>query len=234
MSKALMRAQAIWSGIDAQPRSERPIGDLPVNTVVIDGAITVVYTPQDQGRLVVSGSEMHCVNDVSTRIDGQVLYVSRVDSPRPRVNRKGWGRLVDLLQIAFGFRQDADRQAYPPVYVGLTQRFAPNVVHNGSGDVHLASLEQHNVDVEIAGLASVEVSGRVDFVQVVISGSGSFKGKHLKSNDASLVIAGSGAIKVEATSKVRSKISGSGSIIVLGSPPDRTKSVSGSGHVSYV
>lgn len=233
MSKGLLRSHALWSTIESSPRSERSVGDMPVTSVVIDGSITVVYKPQADSRLVVASSKMPCVNDVVTRVSGQVLYVSREHSERPRKIPSGWGRAVHLLKVAFGVKQRFDQTDYAPVVVGLTQNFAPNIVHNGSGDVLLSQVDQHNVDVEIAGSANVQVDGKVDYVQVVISGSGSFKGRHLKSLDASLVIAGSGAIKVEASNRVRSKISGSGSITVFGAPADKAKSVSGSGQVKY-
>lgn len=229
----MLKAHDLWSNIDSLHSSERSVGDLPVTSVVIDGSITVVYKPQTLSRLVVASAKMACVNDVVTRVADQVLYVSRVDSDRSCRRSSGWGMVVDLLKLAFGIKQPVDQSCYAPVVVGLAQSFAPNVVHNGSGDVHLSQVDQHNVDVEIAGSASVEVNGKVDYVQVVISGSGSFKGRHLKSMDASLVIAGSGSIKVEAINRVRSKISGSGSITVFGGPVDKTKSISGSGQVKY-
>lgn len=233
MSKGMKAGRALWSTIESLHRSERSVGEMPVTSVVIDGSITVVYKPQADSRLVVASAKMPCVNDVVTRVAGQVLYVSRVHSDRPRSCQSRWGRVTNILKMAFGVKQRFDQSDYAPVVVGLTQHFAPDIVHNGSGEVHLSQVDQHNVDVEISGSACVEVDGRVDYVQVVICGSGSFKGRHLKSQDASLVIAGSGDIKVEATNRVRSKISGSGSITVFGAPADKAKSVSGSGQVKY-
>lgn len=226
-------ARVIWSNIDTLHRSERLDGHHGVASVVIDGSITLVYMPQAEGRLVVASADQPCVDDVVTRIEGDVLHVGRVHGQRRRRRAAGWTGVLELLCQAFGYKHQQQDCDIAPVLVGLGQSFAPNIVHNGSGAVHLAGIKQHDVDVEICGSASVEASGEVDYLQVVISGSGSFRGRDLRSLDASLVIAGSGSIKVEAKNRVRSNISGSGSITVFGAPAETTKKISGSGRVKY-
>lgn len=233
MALEVGRARVLWSQIDSLYRSERAEGGKPVTSVVIDGSITMVYRPQAESRLVVASSALHCVNEVITRREGQVLHVSRVHDYRARGRVAGWGWVADCLGLLFGGKRQIDQAHDAPVVIGLGQDFAPNIVHNGSGSVHLTDLKQHDVDVEIAGSASVEVTGEVEYLQVVISGAGSFKGRHLKSLDASLAIAGSGFIRVEAKHKVRSTISGSGSITVFGAPAEKAKKISGSGQVNY-
>lgn len=233
MAREVGKARVLWSQIDSLHRSERAKGGKPVTSVVIDGSITMVYRPQAESRLVVASAAPQCVSEVITRRDGQVLHVARVHDYRARGLATGWAWVGSCLRLLFGGKRQVNQAHVAPVVIAIGQDFAPNIVHNGSGSVHLADLKQHDVDVEIAGSASVEATGEVEYLQVVISGAGSFKGRHLKSLDASLAIAGSGSIKVEAKQKVRSNISGSGSITVFGAPAEKAKKISGSGQVNY-
>ena len=233
MSKGLDATRSVWKRIDSLEQSERSGGERPYNSLVVDGAVTVVFMPQLANRVVVAGSTLQDTDSIQTRACGDALLISRTHVDEARLGRGGWGWFSDQLKTILGWRQrEEDCQQYE-VIVGVGQRFAPNIVHSGSGSVYLANLDQHHIDVEIAGSASVLAHGRVRHLQVVILGSGEFGGRDLESLDASLAIQGSGSIKVEAQKSVRSTVAGSGAITVFGSPASKEKSISGSGSVKY-
>jgi len=89
------------------------------------------------------------------------------------------------------------------------------------------------VEVKLAGVGEINLEGETKDIIVKISGSGNFKGKNLKAENATIKIAGSGDASVFASENLDVKISGSGNVEYIGSPNIDQK-ISGSGTIKPI
>ena len=85
--------------------------------------------------------------------------------------------------------------------------------------------------ISLSGSGSFHIDGKSDDTDISIAGSGEFKGRELKSNTASIAIAGSGNVYINAEKELSAKIVGSGNIVYSGNASVETRTV-GSGRVS--
>ncbi|HWZ02636.1 MAG TPA: head GIN domain-containing protein [Mucilaginibacter sp.] len=106
-----------------------------------------------------------------------------------------------------------------------------NVVLSGSGNIESA-VKSDNLQVTISGSGTVHLNGSADNTKVVISGSGDMKGKELKTNSASVTIAGSGNAYFNADKTVSAHIVGSGNVVYSGNATITDSRTVGSGGVS--
>jgi hypothetical protein len=102
---------------------------------------------------------------------------------------------------------------------------------SGAGDIEVGNLSAGVLDVVIAGAGSVDIAGRVTSLDVTIPGAGSFKGRDLQSEGATVVTSGVGSASVWVTSELSATVSGVGSIEYYGSPTV-SQSVSGIGTIN--
>lgn len=101
----------------------------------------------------------------------------------------------------------------------------------GSGDFSGSLDCTGSVSMNISGSGNLAPSGTCKNLDVNISGSGDFRGIDLKSEKASVIIAGSGAASVFASEELDAVVSGSGDIRYGGNPKKLKKAVSGSGEI---
>ncbi len=85
----------------------------------------------------------------------------------------------------------------------------------GSGDATLL-LDAPKILAEIAGSGNINLSGETKDLVIKIAGHGDFKGENLKSENASVHIAGSGNVRVFADNKLDVHIAGSGDVYYKG------------------
>ena len=86
----------------------------------------------------------------------------------------------------------------------------------GSGDLRIASVAGGKVKLEIAGSGDVQAAGKADSIDVEIAGSGGVDAKGLATRTASVSIAGSGSVSVQASETAAVSIVGSGDVDVTG------------------
>jgi len=103
---------------------------------------------------------------------------------------------------------------------------------NGSGNMK-ANIEYDQLKAIINGSGAYSLSGNAKTQDLTISGSGKFFGKNLLGEDGKIVINGSGKSEMNTSSSLDIKVSGSGSILYLGSPAI-TQSISGSSKIEQI
>ena len=101
----------------------------------------------------------------------------------------------------------------------------------GSGDVRIDNLDAETFECRLAGSGSVYAVGKVDELDIDISGSGDVDARDLKARDVYARISGSGDIDVYATESISGRVSGSGDILYRGNPEHTSLKVSGSGTI---
>lgn len=104
---------------------------------------------------------------------------------------------------------------------------------SGAGSMRMDNVELGSLDAELSGVGSLEASGAAKDLTVNVSGLGSFQGKQLHSQTASVQLDGMGSAEVWADSQLTARVSGVGSVNYYGNA-QVTKSVSGLGSVQYM
>ncbi len=102
----------------------------------------------------------------------------------------------------------------------------------GSGKIEVRGFEDASrLNATISGSGNISGFGHWDKlkdVDIVLSGSGSFVGFPLVTEDCKVLLSGSGYVQVQATSRLDVRISGSGNVYYKGSPTINSD-ISGSG-----
>ncbi len=103
----------------------------------------------------------------------------------------------------------------------------------GSAEVFLFDLDQDELSLDVKGSASIEAAGRVQQLEVDVSGSGNIDARELVAQHADVSVSGSGHVRARAAEAVRARVSGSGRVRIWGNPPKRDHKVSGVGDVRF-
>jgi hypothetical protein len=99
---------------------------------------------------------------------------------------------------------------------------------SGSGEIAFDELTGREFAAGISGSGEIKASGRVEAVEVDISGSGGYYGGDLQSRTAEVIVSGSGNSRLWVTDALTVHVSGSGDVEYYGNP-GLTQHVSGSG-----
>jgi putative autotransporter adhesin-like protein len=100
----------------------------------------------------------------------------------------------------------------------------------GSGNLNL-KVSTKNLKSSIAGSGNMNLSGDTDQLTCSIAGSGNIDSYNLKATIATVKIAGSGDVKVNAVKEIHAKNVGSGNIYYSGNPSVEKTSSVGSGSI---
>lgn len=177
-------------------------------------------TVADFQRLVVEGSP-----GVSIRVgEAKALTVSGDDNLVPWVTTQ-----VQDGTLTIGIRPGS-YSARQRLTVLVSVPALESVRVRGSSDVEAAGLAGGSFAIEIHGSGNVRASGKVDRLEVGVSGSGDVRLDDLESREAQISVAGSGDVDVWSTETLSVSIAGSGDVRYKGEPRV-TQSVAGSGSV---
>ncbi len=88
----------------------------------------------------------------------------------------------------------------------------------GAGEIAIASLTVKQLSVDLDGVGRIDLSGQAEEQRVAIEGPGSYHGRNLKSQRASLRLKGIGRASVWAVDELEIKVRGLGQVEVRGDP----------------
>jgi hypothetical protein len=100
----------------------------------------------------------------------------------------------------------------------------------GSGDI-IIDVEADEIDAKVTGSGDLKMAGRVTDFEVKVTGSGDFKGSELTSTNTQVYVSGSGSAKVNASSRIKARVNGSGDVRYSGNPEFSDTKVMGSGTI---
>ncbi len=86
-----------------------------------------------------------------------------------------------------------------------------NFASSGSGDFK-GELDVKDLDIAISGSSDMTLSGKADTQDIAISGSGDVNASTLKGSTAEVAISGSGDVRLGVSGKIKTAVSGSGSV----------------------
>jgi len=99
-----------------------------------------------------------------------------------------------------------------------------------TGAAVVTKLDGPALSVKMDGTGSLQLSGHVDDLKIALSGTGSCNAAQLTAKNATVVLSGTGSVRVNVTDTLDAKLTGTGSILYRGSPKV-TQSVSGTGSI---
>jgi hypothetical protein len=102
---------------------------------------------------------------------------------------------------------------------------------SGAASVEGAGFNGGKLVVDISGVGSVKLAGRVEEFRADLSGAGSLNSTALIANDVKVDLSGVGSAEVHADTRIRANVSGLGSINWQGNATDVKSDVSGLGSV---
>jgi len=101
---------------------------------------------------------------------------------------------------------------------------------NGAGKINLTRVNITNLNCDLNGVGELSADGRVETLDLFISGVGSFLGADLASHVANVSVSGAGSVTVWVENNLNVGISGAGSVNYYGRPYV-SKNISGLGTV---
>lgn len=102
----------------------------------------------------------------------------------------------------------------------------------GSGNIKL-QISTKEMTVNIGGSGNIDLSGVTDEFICSVAGSGNVSAFELNSQNSNATVAGSGSIKLSASSKIKAKVVGSGNIYYKGNPTEKDEKSVGSGKIIH-
>ena len=118
-----------------------------------------------------------------------------------------------------------------PLEVSVVVAELRGVHVSGAAEVIARGVQSNTFELSVSGAAKVEANGRVDRVDVKLSGAGSVLLHKLIARQARVAASGAGNIEVHATDKLRVSVSGAASVRFSGAPREVEQSVAGAGSI---
>jgi len=102
---------------------------------------------------------------------------------------------------------------------------------SGAGKVDVQGVDENDFVVDLSGAASIHLAGRVDRLELNVSGVGSIQAGELVAREVVIRVSGVGKAHVNATERLDARVSGVGRVTYAGDPTVHER-VSGIGRIS--
>jgi Putative auto-transporter adhesin, head GIN domain len=122
--------------------------------------------------------------------------------------------------------------AKSPMFVTVSLPSLDGLRLRGEGNISVTGIDSPSLTVALPGSGTVEAVGSTTKLDVTIGGEGTALLRRLIARDAKAALSGDGSIMLTATHRLTARVSGSGTILYGGNPPQVTQSVTGSGTIS--
>ena len=193
---------------------------LPDITTEVQGDTLVIGTREEDGTWILLAPEAPCHVRVSTPT---LRGVGATGS--------GWlivrGEAPDLAEV---HSTGSGGVLVEPVILASALR----VTATGSGEIELETIEVGAVELEVVGSGRVAIGGgSADSLTAQITGSGDLDAPALVVDRADVTISGSGGAELTVTGSLEALLTGSGSLVIHGDPPERDVNTTGSGDVRF-
>lgn len=133
-------------------------------------------------------------------------------------------------RLILGVKPNTNFKTNNPVNYTLTVKDLSDLQSSGSVYTIINGIKSSKLTVALSGAGSIDISGKVDHQNLIISGSGSYPALELESNSAKLLVTGVSKASVHAVDTLNVTISGVGQVTYKGSP-QITQKISGIGSI---
>lgn len=198
-------------------------------------ADSVAFIPRQPALVQPGHREWTWDGGDSLSVEAPVTMHYSADGPA-RIVATGPDEMLEHLRIGQGhIRADDDWHFRDGgrVTVTVTGVTVHRIALAGSGNATLDGLKLDRLRLLLAGSGSVTGTGRADWVELSIAGSGAADLAHLSARRADITIAGSGDVALSPREEARVTITGSGAVHMAARPIRFTQKVVGSGNVRF-
>lgn len=122
--------------------------------------------------------------------------------------------------------------AKSPMFVAVSLPSLDRLRLQGDGNIAVTGIDSQSLTVALPGAGNIAATGTTTKLDVTISGEGTALLRQLVARDARAAVSGDGSIMLTATHSLTAQISGSGTVIYGGNPPQVAQSVTGSGAIT--
>ncbi len=122
--------------------------------------------------------------------------------------------------------------AKTPMFVAVTLASLNVLMLQGDGTITVTGIKSRNLTVTIPGSGTINATGTATRLDVTVGGSGTALLGPLIARNVKAALSGEGSITLTATHSLTASVSGSGTILYNGNPPNVTKTVTGSGIIT--
>ncbi len=184
------------------------------------------------GRLVTRSASVVPFTGIDLTGIGEV-YVTQdsMQSVRLEADDNIIDRLLVGVQngnLTIGIEQGSYSQVTIKIYVSAPMVKFLQVTGAGSF-ASVGPLETSTLTTRIVGAGSVTLSGRAASHVVELEGTGSVHGFNFESSSCSVMLSGTGTAEVNVTQHLEATITGIGSVIYAGDPPEVSSNITGLG-----
>jgi len=182
----------------------------PFRKIEVSGTARVVLV-QGNAESVTIGGSTGKQNRVGAEVRDNTLHIDSADHSR------WWdlliGRGQDTPQIIVNFKDVDAIAAAGTVALSAARISVPELRIAGAGgtSVRIDDLQTRQLRLAGAGALKAELAGTATEQNVAISGAGEYRGGKLKSQHATVNVAGAGKVIVNAEKTLKATISGAGS-----------------------
>ena len=104
---------------------------------------------------------------------------------------------------------------------------------HGAGDIDITGFEGSSFTFDLRGAGDLTMAGKVDDLEVHLSGAGNVDTRELKARNVDVSISGAGNADVYASDSLQGRVSGVGNLNYYGDPEVNRTHVSGLGHIRH-
>ena len=108
-----------------------------------------------------------------------------------------------------------------------------SIAISGTGAMKVTGIANESLTISLPGTGAVTAAGSTGALHVIVDGTGQVAAKDLAARDATVEVGGTGQATLRATQSLDARITGTGSIDVLGRPARVKKAVTGLGSIHF-
>jgi hypothetical protein len=122
--------------------------------------------------------------------------------------------------------------AKTPMFVSVSVPSLDAITLQGDGNTTVTGINGRSLTVALPGSGTIRAAGTTARLDVTVGGEGTTLLSQLIAHDAKAALTGDGSIMLTATHRLDAIVSGTGTILYSGNPPDLTTTVTGSGTIT--
>ncbi len=220
VSCGLLLGSGSYAGSQEIQSQERTVDAF--HSIVASGSENVFVTQGSPQQLKIE-AEKYILENLTTEVRNGVLYIKY----RHSFNSDGPITIYVTMKDVQGLKLSGSGNLKGKSRIKADEM---DLSISGSGNIEL-ELEANRVNTGISGSGTVTLAGKSSSHKIKISGSGDISALDFATESCSIGISGSGNGKVNVSSKLDVRISGSGDVRYKGNPEDVNVSAGGSGTV---
>lgn len=166
------------------------------------GGVNVIYNQNTAASAKITGDD-NIIPIIETHVDGETLNIT---------TKKSYSSQL-------------------PISLQITSPHLLAVFLEGSGKFTIGNINSPQLMISISGSSDMTASGKVNNLDIQLSGAGDINTQALDANDVTVNIIGSGDLRVTAHKKLTAAIIGSGEISYFGNPGIIEKNITGAGDI---